>query len=389
MAKKLRPFIYLASFFVGLHMSFAAYTSSSFLADYVGEKNVGLVYIAAAVFALIGLIYGPNLIVRYGYIKTTILASVLGIISAVSLFFGPSLIPALLAFTTYYVIAILLRFIIDIYLENFSDDGNTGGIRGLFMTSHNLAWIISPVAAGALVAWTGSLSITYLVSGLAILPIIALFAFALKEVDTKNIPEVSLWKTVYKVWCRDNTCNHNLYKILAVDLFLNIFFSVMVIYTPVYLNTVVGLDWDKIGIIFTIMLLPYVFLQYPLGKIADKYLGEKEILTTGIVITAFFTLLLPVVNTPNIYVWGALLFMTRVGASAVSAMKEIYLFKVVDSVDLDIISFFRKTPPLAYIITPIVGTAVIYLFGFTGLFIGTAFLMLSSVYYALTLTDTK
>ena len=48
----------------------------------------------------------------------------------------------------------------------------------------------------------------------------------------------------------------------------------MIIYTPIYLHEHLLLGWDQIGFIFTIMLLPFIILEFPLGNI--KYIGKSN-----------------------------------------------------------------------------------------------------------------
>ena len=107
---------------------------------------------------------------------------------------------------------------------------------------------------------------------------------------------------------------------------------------PIYLNQYVGFTWDKIGIIFTIVLLPYMLFEFPLGKLADRWLGEKEFLIIGFVIMAGATGALTFITSTSIVVWTIALFMTRVGGSFTEIMSETYFFKQIDDGDVNIIS---------------------------------------------------
>src|SRR3972149_2289795 len=104
---------------------------------------------------------------------------------------------------------------------------------------------------------------------------------------------------------------------------------------------------------FTIMLLPFVIVQYPLGKLADK-IGEKELLNIGIIVMSFATLAIPFLGSANFFLWAGVLFLTRVGAAMVEAMTEIYFFKKINTEDSEVISFFRNTYPVAFIFAPLI-----------------------------------
>lgn len=154
--------------------------------------------------------------------------------------------------------------------------------------------------------------------------------------------------------------NKDLLKIYLINLILKLFFVWMIIYTPLYLNSYLNLGWDKIGIIFTIMLIPFVLVDYPLGKISDK-IGEKKLLITGFAISALFTLIIPMIVEPAVWVWALILFGTRVGAAVIEVMSESYFFKNEREENADVLSFFRNTTPVSYIIAPLCAIPILLL----------------------------
>jgi MFS family permease len=163
----------------------------------------------------------------------------------------------------------------------------------------------------------------------------------------------------------------------------------MIIYTPIYLNSYLNLGWDKIGIIFTIMLIPFVIVDYPLGKISDK-IGEKKLLITGFAISALFTLIIPMIVEPTVWIWALILFGTRVGASVIEVMSESYFFKKVKVEEVEEVTFFRNTYPLAYIIAPIIAIPTLLLvpsFEYIFYILGT--IMLFGLFITLRLKDVK
>ena len=159
---------------------------------------------------------------------------------------------------------------------------------------------------------------------------------------------------------------------------------------PLYLYRHIGFDWGTIGIIFAIMLLPFVLFELPLGRIADKKLGEKEILITGLCIIALSTASIPLIDTPHVLLWTALLFLTRTGASFVEIASESYFFKEVGPENSDIISFFRNTFPLSYIISPLLAISILLLVpSFKYLFTILGAVMLLGFFITLRLKDVK
>ena len=54
------------------------------------------------------------------------------------------------------------------------------------------------------------------------------------------------------------------------------------------------------------MLLPFLFFQLPLGHLADKKYGEKEILIIGFVVMGATTMLIPYIGTASLIFWAAI-----------------------------------------------------------------------------------
>ena len=107
------------------------------------------------------------------------------------------------------------------------------------------------------------------------------------------------------------TKSHDLHAIIITHFLLSFFFTWMVIYTPLYLHKHIGIAMnDILGIIIPIALLPFIFFEVILGKIADKRLGEKETVA-GFILMAFSTATLSWITTSSVLVWAGLLFLTR------------------------------------------------------------------------------
>ena len=174
------------------------------------------------------------------------------------------------------------------------------------------------------------------------------------------------------------------------SLLLNFFFSWMVIYTPIYLHDHLGFSWTVIGIMFTIMLLPFPLLEMPLGKLADEKYGEKEMLNTGFIIIAITTAILTFITSTNAILWTVMLFATRIGASMVEITTESYFFKKIGSDDSNLLSFFRMTGPIAYIIGPISASILLIFVAPNYLFVILGFIVITAgLYFSLDLKDTK
>ena len=170
-------------------------------------------------------------------------------------------------------------------------------------------------------------------------------------------------------------------RIITVQFILNFFYAWMVIYLPLLLSKEMGFSWPQIGVIFTIMLLPFLIFELPAGILSDRKIGEREILALGFVIMFIATFIIPSLVSATFLVWAAILFATRIGASLVEISSETYFFKHVKEADTGLISLFRMTRPLAYVIAPLLALPIIYFFSYSASFYFLAFFVLLGLFF--------
>lgn len=377
--------VYLAGLIAALAAAFPAYLNSSFLAGFVGEKYVGLIYMIGTVVTLALMPFMPKLLRQRSAAFWLALASLLGLITTLVLsqLEITQINLAVSAFVIYYLSIIFSAFCLDLILETLSKNKITGQIRGIYWTVVNLAWLASPFLASRLVIGT-NLAAPYQVASLmyGFLLIFSLVWISKRQsLPSENEKKINIWQTLR---------NKNIRLILGVELVLNIFYSLMVIYMPVYLNQQLNMSWAEIGIIFTFMLIPFVTLEYPLGRLADKYWGEKEILITGIIVMALATGTTSFITSTSVLVWSIALFLTRVGAASIEIMKEAYLFKKINAEDVPTLALSRNMAPLGHLIGPGLAMISLFILPYQYLFLVLAILILIfGLIPTLALRDTK
>ena len=386
--KTLRLFTYFCGLTMTFSFSFPGYVNSTFLENFVGEHWVGFIFAAGALLSVILMSQVSRLIRAYGNLSILVGSATLASFVLILLAFAESIIVIILTFIVYYCLSFFIRYTLDVYLENISDDKNTGLIRGLYMTSFNIAWLVSPFLAGLLVV-SGDYWKIYIVAALSLLPLIAIASIFLYEQKSLKYDGNGIWYQVKRLWRGRNQTDRSIRQVLAVDFLLNFFYAVMVIYMPLYLHEHLGLPWDKIGLTFTIMLIPFVILELPLGRIADKWTGEKEILMGGLIIAGFTTATLAFIPSTSWLIWAGLLFATRVGAASIEIMKETYLFKKIDGGDTGLISLSRIIVPFSYLVGPIFASLVLFFFNFNYIFFFLGLSVLSGLFFAIRLKDTR
>jgi len=377
--------VYLLGFFFAFHTALPTYINSSFLDIFMPEKLVGVIYILASILTIFGFLVMPFLLKKFGNYKIAFLLISLNLIALLGLAILqiPSL---LLIFFLINLISIpLVYFSTDIFLEGFSSNLKTGRIRGIYLTSVNLAWALSPFISGLILANNEYWKI-YLASFIFLVPVFLILLLNLRSFKDSEYHATHILETVRTVWR-----NNDLRNIFISNFLLFFFYSWMTIYTPLYLQKNIGFSWGEIGIIFSIMLLPFVLLQFPLGRLADKRYGEKEILSLGFVIMAIATGVISLVSGGNMFVWAVILFITRIGACTVEIMCDTYFFKKVDCLNANVISLYRMSGPFAYILGPLVATLLFNFFSFDikYLFLVLGLIMIFGLRFSLSIKDTK
>jgi len=382
--QKSKLILNLLGFLFALQVAMPTFINSSFIDLRLPSKNlIGLLYALGSFVAIFLLLKLPRILKYFGNYNLTLFLTALHIVGLCVLAFSNTTPLILLMFLVGLIVNTIIFLNLDIFLEKYSVNVSTGNTRASFMTAINSAWVLAPFIAGYILT-NGDYWKIYLTAIFILIPFLILLHF-----NFKNFKDTRYIATPFKGAIEKIKRNKNIKNIFVVKTFLSFFYSWMVIYTPIYLHQYMGMTWSAIGIVFTIMLLPFVIFAVPLGKLADKKYGEKEILVVGILILSAFTIALSFINNNIIWVWAVLLFMTRVGATAIEVATESYFFKKINSKDTDIISIFRIANPLAYIIGPVVASLIFIFVDFKYIFLVLGALMPLSLKYALQIKDTK
>lgn len=375
--------IAVIGFIYTLHLVIPMYSNSNFLSLYASEQTVGFIYMLGAALSILGFLFIPTVIRRYGNYATSV-----GLITLqMALFVGiiqsddPIIVSAL--FVLQSAVVALISLTLDIFLEVYTDGPHTGTIRGFYNTALNASWIIAPLIGSMLINGTDNYRHTY-VAGLAMLvPLVYLIYRNFPRFKDPNYTHLSPWQLFNRI-----SKNKNWVALFCANIILQIFYAWMTVYCPLYLHNDLGFGWEDIGIILVVMLLPFALIQYELGKLSDGKYGEKFFMILGFSIMGLSTIALSFITIRSVAVWAIALFVTRIGAAAAEMMMEAYFFKTVSPRDSAVLGSFRITRPLSYFIAPLLmGFGLMfathqYMFAVVGIF------TLLGIYPALKIKDT-
>lgn len=375
------------SFLLGFSQAFFIYVMSTYLKLASGLENVGFFYFFSYLSVFFIFLNLHKIIKRFGKEDVFHLALIFKIISVCFLsVVSPSLWGVF--WVIVYIISGNVEWVsVDIILESYSSDDISGRIRGKYLTIMNAGILLGPFLSAFVLD-------KYDFNGLFLALIF--FNVAISAIAIVGIKKIEKEKKKTKYCFEKNTFSlarkfltrRNVRKIYYISFMLEFFYALTIIFVPLHLQNM-GLTLKEIGSIFTIMLLPFIFIQYPIGFWADKKLGEKEMLIFGILIMAFSGLGIFFFSSREVFWWGIILFSGRFGAAIVEILRDSYFYKRIDSYDVDMINFFRTSKSLAYIFSSSIAGFVLLIFPLKSVFILLGIVSFSALWSAFRLEDNK
>lgn len=379
--------IYAASLLLVLHVSLVNFINSSFLVQFVSDAAIGTIYTIGSALSVLIFLFISRVLHRAGNYKLTMLLLILDLLAVSGMAFSETLRVAVPLFLVHLITVPLIFFNLDIFLEEQigNNEDSTGSRRGLLLALLSLIGAVSPLISSLFINQeTGSMTYAYLLSASTLLPIITILIFYFKNFSDPEYNQIDVFFAIRTFWR-----NNNVRSVFLTNFTLQIFFVLMVVYTPLYLTKNIGLDWTDFGVIMFFAQMAYVVLEYPIGIIADKYIGEKEMMAFGFLIMIISTSWMAFITTSSVLIWSLVMFITRTGASFVEATTESYFFKQTKSSDAQIISFFRLTRPLSYIFGALLASLALLYIPFNLLFIVFSLAMIPALFFTLDIVDSK
>ena len=376
-------YIYIATLFLSFHYYLTTYINSSFLQQFMGSNSVGLIYTISGSISIFFFLLSSRILERFGSYKMMIWIACVDILLLVCLAMSKEVFWVVAIFTLHNSINPLLLLNLDNFLESASKSKEIGQVRGIFLTVMNIIGVLSPIIVGSILV-EGSFSTLYIISAAALLPLVYIVFRYFTKIKDNNFHHIHLTGSI-QIFFKDK----NIRNIFLSNLMLQIFYSWVVIYVPLYLHETIGFNWQQLGLMISIALLPFVLLEIPVGKLADEKFGEKELLVTGIIITAVGLFLMSTRTDANFLVWVIILLISRIGASFMEITTESYFFKHINASSQNLIGAFRTAGPLGLIIGPIIGSFLLIFIDYRYIFAVFGILILFGIKFALSIKDSK
>lgn len=390
-SRRVRDFsgIYGALVLLSFHWALVIYINSSFLGTLMSERTISFLYTGSALLTIFLFLTISTLLNRFGNLRLLTYATLLEFGALITLPFvtDPFLVGAI--FVIHQAVVPVLLFSIDIFMESLTGEceKDTGGRRGLFLTIMSLTVALSALLSGYLVGDNEpQYELVYLASALLLIPFLLVVYRSFGAWKDGVYTDASVTDGLMRL--KDEPDIRN---VCFAHFMLQLFFSWMVIYMPLYLSSVLGIPWSEVGRILFVGLMAYVVLEYVIGVVADAKLGEKEMMAVGFLIVAVSTSWFTFIDGASVGFLMFAMFMTRVGAALIEVTTESYFFKHTNGNDAALISFFRITRPLSVVVGALLGSITLTLVDgeMSFLFVVLGFLMIPGFFFTMRLKDTK
>ncbi|MEI6529305.1 MAG: MFS transporter [Candidatus Falkowbacteria bacterium] len=376
--------LYFLGFLLAISSALPAYIQSNFLNEFVSLRTLSVFFIIANSLTVFCIVAFPKYIkILSNFFLTKVILVIHGV-SLLALVVTNNPLSAFLSIALFTISTNLLWINMDVLIETFSSNSSTGRTRTTYFTFINLGWIIAPSLSSYLIKF-GDYQLAFLIAASITIPVFFVFLYQGRRLKDKvAYSKEKLSAVIKKSWN-----NKNLRGIFFISLILQLFYSTAVVYVPIYLYQNLGISWQSLGLMFSIMLIPFLLFEIPAGIIADKYIGEKEILFLGLFILVCSLFLFFYIQVTTFWIWASVLFLSRVGASLIEAMRETYFFKIVSAKDVVHINIFRTTSPLGYVIGSGLAVLILSIFPLNYLFLIVAIISLSGFAFIASIKDTK
>jgi len=377
-------------FLLGLFYSLTIAPPGIYNAEFLVYRSfsteaAGHIYVFAALVEAAILMMLPMFLIRHGARRTLLALTLLGGIGAVTLALVSSPTATLIAFLVFIGGQISIYALIDFFLEARVDgfEGVTGRVRGLYLMIVNIAFTAGPLVAGFIISQY-SFELLYLFAALMSLAFFTCANYVTRGFKDSPYPHITVNYIVRTIFQ-----NRSIVVALTINFLLQMRYAFVVVYLASYLYHVLGFSFAEIGLMVTIANIPFVLIQFPLGHSADRWLGEKELLVFGFLMTCAGGFLLAFVPTASVVTMTAILTLMFTGAAVIEIMSESYFFKHIQSKHDAHIVAFRMLIPLSYIAAPLFGGLILLSLPIQYVFAAIATVCLLGIPLALSLKDTR
>lgn len=375
--------VYIITLFYGFYYALPLYSESSYLKSILPLAWIGVIYSTAAIVSFLFTIKIGGFLNKWSNRGVLIGVALLEIVSLLILAYSTSVAMSIVFFIIHIVLLNILYISLNILVESLSKNEDTGKVRGAYLTILNFGILTGPFLASQIIG--SGFTILFTSAAICLVPMIYITYKHLGHLHESRYLAPDFIQSFKRL--RGFV---NVRRIVFTQYILELFWIIMIVYGPIYLiqNNILNLQ-TYLGVVVPIILIPFVILPYPLGRLADSKLGEKELLISGIFLMILGTTIFALLNIHPLAFYIFALFIARLGASMVEEMASSYFYKQIDHSQADLISFFTNTKNIALISGPLIGSIIVYSISLQAVFLTLVGILVLSLIPIFKLHDTK
>jgi MFS family permease len=280
------------------------------------------------------------------------------------------------------IFTLLVGISLSLYVRDYAKEGKIGAAEGRYYLYANVGWLIGPLIGGALGQYVSRDSVFIFSSVLYLVSFFIFQYYHRKEGEVIfHVKEKQTLKEIISINLRDYFKVKDLRKVFAIAMGLNFWWAIHSIYVPLYIMEK-GFGDITVGIVLAGGIIPLILLERYIGKLADKR-GLRIYLSVGYLILAVTLILFHIVPIVSIVLF--LMAAVNIGAAFVEPLQEAYFFKVAKKKDAErFFGIYNMSDPVANVIGPLIASGFIFLWGYAGLWFGSAGILALIVIVALT-----
>lgn len=360
-----RVILFVGNFFFSIFTALTIYILLPFLSSFMPAAYTGLIVAMGGLFALSLFPLLPELVARHGAQQMALAFAIIEMVALFALAAAPGAISASLLIIVVVALQPFISYQLDLMLEAIDTPKEmVGRARTMFLSAWNAGSLAAPLLLGALLVDSNAYGRIFLAAAAMLVPFIVLLV-------AQNLPKGSPPRLSHMrdtIICISH--DRDFFAVTFARFLLYLFNMWAPLYAPIYLHTVLGIPWVTLGWMFSIMLVPYVLIEYPAGWVADRFLGDKELMFAGFIVAGSALAALSVLSsTSSLLLIVLILVSSRAGAALIESMTEGHFFRRVSSEDINSMSIFRSIWPLANVIGPTVGSLILYFGNYHFLFL--------------------
>jgi MFS family permease len=248
--------------------------------------------------------------------------------------------------------ALVITISLSLMVRDFTAEKNLGQMEGVFFVFSNIGWFLGPVVGGVIARYAGFEPV-FMISGLLFLAALAyiLHQNLIKKHPSLALPKYEPKKVVKTGRVRKFFSDKGRVAAYAIHLIFLTWLAFKAVVTPLYI-TEQGYGSDLAGLVISLSMLPYVLIELPVGKYADKH-GVRNPIVCGFAIIAMC--LFGVKISPIFFIDAALLVLVNIGSAFIEPLCDFFFFKHVSKEEEnDLYGIFRTADPAGKFLGPLI-----------------------------------